>query len=513
MVRWQFLWKTDSKILNINKIQIRMRIREIKILFFVIIFFFFIFQQLYSQSKKFVIPPLGKLTNFDKDTWFDINRIRMVVTNRGSYCWDLKTGNGGLEYPKGTGKLAVFAAGLWVFAYVDDTLRCATAEYGFDYGPGIMEDGTFVTDNPDFRVYKVNEGDGKENPDWVHWKNIGVNFGAPVDDAGNPLIIGDQTLWTVFNDANPSLHKKTKPLGIEVQMTIFGININGPMGETVFIKWKIINKGSNYLKNAYIGLWFDPDLGDAFNDLVGCDPEYNLGFCYNAYKDEVYIEKDAVIGVDLLKGVVNKNGDILNMTSFVKYIGGCDPRNSVEALNYSMGKKPNGDSYVDPTTGEVSNFYANGDPVNTVGWLDSAPADRRMILGTGTFEMAPGDTQEIIASIICAEGVDKYDAIFNLRNYYLYCIKPYYDFSNFEYQENIPVPEVKVFEGDREIIISWETNAESYNSAGFKFEGYNVYQLLNPDSTSEKYRKLIASWDIKNDVDVLKEFVEYKKSA
>ncbi|RKY86165.1 hypothetical protein DRQ09_06425, partial [candidate division KSB1 bacterium] len=466
----------------------------------------FSLQDLHSQSKKVVIPHLGKITDFDKNTWFDVNRIRMVVTNRGSYCWDLRTGNGGLEYPKGTGKLAMFAAGLWVFACVNDSLRCAIAEYRFDYGPGIMKDGTFVPDNPDFQVYKINRGDGEENPDWVHWKNVGVKFGAPVDDAGNPLIIGDQTLWTVFNDANPLLHsnfaEKIKPLGIEVQLTVFGFKRKEAFDNIVFLQWKIINKGNDYLKDAYIGLWFDPDLGDAFNDLVGCDPEYNLGFCYNADEaDGVYVEKDAAVGVDLLKGVVDKNGDILNMTSFGKYVGGCDPRNSIEAYNYSIGKKFNGDDYIDPTTGKVSRYCVNGDPVLRTGWIDRAPTDRRMILGTGPFDMAPGDTQEIIAAIICAEGRRRLDAVSVLRNNDFYAQTLYN--MNFEIYNKVPAPELRASSFNESILLYWDNKAELFNSYGYKFEGYNIYQGKDPNSLNEKNWKLIKSFDINNNIKVI----------
>src|SRR3989442_11780042 len=56
----------------------------------------------------------------DNNQTIGINNIRMFVTNTGSFAWD-KVDQGqpaGFEYPKGTGKTAVFAAGLWLGALI-----------------------------------------------------------------------------------------------------------------------------------------------------------------------------------------------------------------------------------------------------------------------------------------------------------------------------------------------------------------------------------------------------------
>jgi len=465
-----------------------------------------------TQERKKVIPVrLMKATDFDKDTWFDVNKIRMNVTNRGSYCWDWITGNGGLEYPKGSGKLAIFAASIWIFGYIDSELRGPMVDYGTEYGPGIMKNGTYVPDNPDFQVYKINKGDAENNPDWVHWKNTGVNYGAPVDDSGSPLLIGDQTLWTVFNDANPELHTDgsggTLPLGIEVRMTVFGFDRKSPLEHMVFIKWEIENKGENFIEDAYIGLWFDPDLGDAFNDLVGCDPEINLGYCYNAdNNDGVYGgTAAAAVGVDILQGALDPDGNRLTMTSFGKYIGGTDPRNVFEADYYVRGKNFKGQYHTDPVTGQETSYYANGDPVTSTGWVDKAPADRRMVPGTGPFNMQPGDKQEIIAAIIAAEGNDNLNSLSVLRHYDKYAKVMYV--SNFYLYDKMPSPKVNSQAFNEEILLHWDNKAETYESKGYKFEGYNIYQLENPESEYKESWKLINSFDIKNDLRVIRDNV------
>jgi len=465
---------------------------------------------LHTQTKKVITPKLAKLTNFDQDTWIDINRIKMVVTNRGSYCYNWITGRAGLEYPKGSGKYAIFSAGIWVIAQVENSLRAVIADYGTEWGPGPMKEGTFVPDNPDFQVLKITKGDGPENPDYMHWMNKGKYLGAPVYYGGIPIIQGDQTVWTVFNDANPALHTdgagSTQPLGIEAQMTVFGFDGKGPIGNVVYIKWKIINKGSNYLKDAYFGLWFDPDLGSVWNDYVGCNPDNNFVFCYNARSnDEIYTCTSASVGIDILKGVIDRDGKEQLLTSFnggsIDRWGG---RNVQEFYNIIKGFKSDGTPRTHPISNVFTKHYFDGDPVKSTGWLDSAPCDRHMLLGSGPFNMAPGEEQEVIAAIVAAEGEKRLDALANL-----YCndfyIQRFYDF-DFKPPKEVPIPEITVYEGDKEIILSWKGNAETYNYKGFKFEGYNVYQLIRPDKIKPQHRKRITTFDIDNDINVLEHY-------
>src|SRR5262250_2401731 len=99
----------------------------------------------------------AKRSIIDNSERIDINNISMVVTNTGSFAYDKATGNAGLEFPKGTLKTAVFAAGLWLGAQVGGQVRVAVSEYSDEYGPGAMV-GT-ASDDPtkaEYKVYKLN---------------------------------------------------------------------------------------------------------------------------------------------------------------------------------------------------------------------------------------------------------------------------------------------------------------------------------------------------------------------
>ncbi len=180
----------------------------------------------------------------DTDTWIDANHVLMFVTNKGSFAYDqpgILGKNDGFYYPYFdanfilTGpenRTVVFAAGIWI-AGIDsmtgDTF-VTVAEYSDDYFPGPMSGGTFITGadtDPVYRVYKIYSDSQSLNPnlDYSQWP---VSQGAPLDTSGNPLLLGEQTLWTVFNDANSATHTNDAStslgLGIEIQHTLWASN-------------------------------------------------------------------------------------------------------------------------------------------------------------------------------------------------------------------------------------------------------------------------------------------------
>jgi hypothetical protein len=53
-----------------------------------------------------------------------------------------------------------------------------------------------------YRLYRITRGDGPgANPDYAEWP---AEWGAPIDHQENPRLYGDQTLWTVFNNLDPT---------------------------------------------------------------------------------------------------------------------------------------------------------------------------------------------------------------------------------------------------------------------------------------------------------------------
>lgn len=477
-------------------------------------------------ATVFAAPPWETVVQpqiIDRDTHFDANAIDMWVTNHGSFAYDIEGSNSGLIYPKGSQNTAVFAAGLWVGATVDGVPRVIVNEYSWESTPGpILGSGGSATYDPDwatnpaYRTYKIARGDDASNPDYAEWP---VEHGAPVDAQGNPLIIGDQTLWAVYHDLDASRHNNgagsTPPLGLEIQQTTFGFNLSGPLENVAFVKFLMINKGSNTLEDTYVSVWSDPDLGGAGDDLVGCDVDLSLGYCYNATnRDNQYSSRPPAMGIDFFQGpIVPSEGDTafvsgvavpgfrnLPMSSFNKYINGTDPNDASQTYSYMRGLTATGAPLVDPTTGEVTTYSVNGDPVTNTGWLDNSPADRRLMLSSGPFTMAPGDTQEVVAAVIMGQGQDRITSISALRFNDQFA-QAAFD-ANFDLPSAPPAPQVVVAQLDGTLTFSWSDRSETdYDEPGYAFEGYNVYQLASPDPNAARAR--VATFDRNNGVGII----------
>lgn len=468
----------------------------------------------------------------DVRSYIGVNNLQMVVSNIGSFAFDpsgLFGKNDGLYFPRGTNRSVVFASGLWMGARVNGAPRIAVAEYSSEYCPGPMSDGTYTPDQSRFHVYKVNRGDDASgNPDYAGWP---YEDGAPVLKAANgedsldadgyriPSVLGDQALFAVYNDANPAAHTNsagsTLPLGVEVRQYVFGYGRGGALGNTVYLTFDIINKGGNHLEDAYISIWCDPDVGEASDDFVGCDTALSLGYAYNEGADPIYGDAAPAVGFDFLNGpIVPSPGDSalfrfqwrhgyrnLPMTSFNMYSNNVgDPQNAFETYNYMQGREASGDPVIDPVTGEPTYFFVSGDPVTGEGWLDVNSGDRRFMMSSGPFTMAPGDTQSVVVAVLVGQGTDPLSSITALKS-----VDQQVQ-SVFELGFNIPYPppqpRVWAQPHANRVDLTWDARAEGdvQESAilgqRFVMEGYNVYQ---GESAVGPWKK-IATYDVDNDI-------------
>ncbi|HDP99817.1 MAG TPA: hypothetical protein ENN22_11630 [bacterium] len=474
--------------------------------------------------------------------YIDINTIRSSVMNNGTFTRHPISGNADMEWPKGSGKTICYAAGIWIAGLVNDEIRTACADYNVEYQPGnILPDGT--PDDPskaEYRVFKVQKdapnGDADLPPGvdpleldtWADWQTYAEKQGAPrvADEDGNWIGFGDQMLYAVMNDLDQNLHNgcyNTLPIGIELHLLVFGFDRSGALGNTIFSKYTVINKGKHDLQEAYIGAWADVDLGDANDDMIGFDLERGMSYCYNGKDiDSEYGSRPPALGWDFFQGpIINSPGDTvklpdgrifpdkkkLDATSFNKYYNSHaifrDPPYSAQGAewvyNYLAGLTKEGDPWVNPITGEETTFLNTGDPVTGEGWLSSheaPPQDIRMLTGSGPFTLAVGDTQEIVLGCIIGQGTNRLTSIEVLR-FYNQEAQQAYDLG-FEVPSPPPAPRVAISELDRKVLLQWEDNAEHFESS-YQFEGYNVYIGA---SAAGPWKRL-ETFDIINDLDVI----------
>jgi hypothetical protein len=268
-----------------------------------------------------------------------------------------------------------------------------------------------------------------------------------------------QVIWAVWNDLNRSMRFGSEPIGLEIQTTLWGYKRKDALNNIIFRKLKIINKGgtsidnqknkgSFFLDSMYVGQWVDSDLGDAGDDLSGCDTVLNMGYFYNGnYVDNKYNVFDLPppsIGYQILQGPIIsspnsraifnfkniQNYKNLGLTAFWYKGTGTpfgDPSNNtydygaIHWYQILRGFVPlHGiDIYFPHPPGiTVGPFPMAGDPVAKTGHIDGLgeeysymPGDRRFLCSSGPFQMVPGDTQEVIIAIVCGLGTDRLSSI------------------------------------------------------------------------------------------------------
>lgn len=123
------------------------------------------------------------------------------------------------------------------------------------------------------------------------------------------VLKGDETVWWVFNDKG-NIHSETQgsPIGFEIRAQAFGFSTNDEINSMTFYSYEIINRSTYRLTETYFSQWVDTDLGDAWDDYIGCDVKRGLGYCYNGDaidgtgKADEYGSQPPAVGVDFFQG-------------------------------------------------------------------------------------------------------------------------------------------------------------------------------------------------------------------
>ncbi len=474
----------------------------------------------------------------DNTSYINANRIFMFVTNHGNFGRDL-SGVFGYDYgtwfpytsisdiAAGIDKSPYYAGGLWVGAIDSATnqIRMAVAIYSDEYVPGPMVNHTFEIDRPEFKVYKLflDSLAGNPNQAYLEYLQYAIAQGAPfkVTESGDtiPDMKGDQMCWSVYNDANPAQHTNdaglTDPLGVEVKGTVFAYDRQGSLGNIVFLRWRVYNKGTNTLRNCYFSVWNDPDLGGSGDDVVGCDTILSVGYIYNYTNDDQYYgAAPPCLGIDFFQGPLRARtaadtladgspvpdgrmwdttyADSVNlgMYSFAKYINGTDPNSAGESYNNMLGLIKDGSPYV--YNGDTLRYMHSGDPVAGTGDIDFSPADRRMMLTTGPVTFRPGDSTEILAAMVIGQGSDRLNSITVMKDLDNFAQRVYEN--GFNPPKAPAKPKVTAAQLHNEITLSW-TDTSEVDPGDYPFEGYTVWQA---PAASGPWREL-KTYDLVND--------------
>ena len=398
------------------------------------------------------------------------------------------------------GNIFLFSGGFFLSGYSNGTLwanAVASASLVEDYLPGVV-DGE---NNPNAVLYRVGSNDvpfGQSWQDWIDAVNLGADF-YDGDNDGNynpadlnsngqwdtnedcPDILGDEMLWCVFHDGLPVTQRRwntTLEVGLEVRQTVFAFSTSPFLENVVFIRYRfkyvglgLLNEPDS-LEDVYFGIWDDPDIGDATDDLVGCDTLLQGDFMYNDGPDDLfgsnppsflaqklsgpvtyisgetfidnnsngkydegidmpldtaYVDLGQLLGIEIYSGAKNQN-----ITSSIKYINGdpnlSDPNTIAEARNFMMGRNRVGD-ILNPCVfvyGEVRGgvdcsqvnpmFWYSGDPVSNYGWLNTFSHDQKQMLNLGFFTLEKGKEFEVFIAYNVGQGMDALSSITEVKN-------------------------------------------------------------------------------------------------
>ena len=388
------------------------------------------------------------------------------------------------------------------------------------------------------------------------------NQDEPGVAGGDPNSPADQVIWTVYNDLNVDeaiTFVGSEPLGLEVQKTMWAYKRSDALGNLYFNRYKLINKGgvdtdtttgdqfgSFYIDSMYICQWSDPDLGNAGDDLIGNDTALSVGFIYNGQAvDGEYAGfklPPPSVGYDFLAGPLVVDAPSTAVFD-LKYRAGYKNL-GMSAFTYFSANSPYSDPPGDYLNGTgrwwkmfrgyaplgslvtadqpynhdawpETKFPLWGDPVAGSGFLDGkgtqgsfVPGDRRLLLTTGPFSMAPGDTQEIYIGVVAGIGTDRISSV-GVMKFNDEFVQGTFN-ALFVVPTAPPQPDVKIAEGDGEVMFEWGSNTQRVSqievpvsvAGGFTFEGYNVYQLPSRNSQLSD-AKLIANYDVPNGVTVI----------
>ncbi len=380
-------------------------------------------------------------------TDLDDSGVRARLLNTGSLFFGVGA-EADYIVPQASGNSAIFASAIWIGGLVNGELRAAGSRYtDFEFWPGPLNEGAtlprpfdcsafdriWVVSRAEVEVY---DATGTATDDLEDWP---VVLGAPVLDgdgvAGNynleggdrPLVYGTETAFWVMNDVgNEHDETETPPIGLEVRVTAFSIaHEKKALHWGTFYRYELVNRNTAPFTDAYLGLFLDPDLGNASDDYVGVDTTRSMAFTYNADdEDDVYRSPPPAVGYDFLTGA----------GSHLFFIGSgppelTDPGVGEEYYNVMQGLAPNGHpitAFGNGITGqgEVTTWAFPGDPAEEAFWSevnndgtgrDNPPGDRRQVISTEAFSIPPGGSHTVDIAILFAVGTGHLNSVTALK--------------------------------------------------------------------------------------------------
>ncbi len=181
------------------------------------------------------------------------------------------TDNAGGYWPKPKRNYYIFGAGIW-FGYISaQGETCVSCGYNPNSGksemvPTILKHfETGYEGNPDLRIYMF----PKDWPPPKDYFTVGTQSGDSIVFCPQETL-SVQDAWSCFSDHDPKKHDPadTRPIGIDISMTSYVWNLPTNR-DIVFLRYDVRNVSGDTLKDCYIGVVLDADVGQYSDDRMG----------------------------------------------------------------------------------------------------------------------------------------------------------------------------------------------------------------------------------------------------
>jgi len=413
---------------------------------------------------------VGTCTEPVAEAFLEFGNVRALILNHGGlFLSPHDFRNNYYEVPKGSGINALLNSTFVVGGRINGSLRMSSSIYGpYEFWPGPLdEDGNPPSDCSLYdQIWQITSYDFRradiEGTFSLNMRNWPWQLGAPVIDGdGNPSnynleggdrpeLLGDQTLWWIMNDrGNEHRWSVVKPIGLEVQASVFAFEDVRSIGDITFYRYRLTNRNTAPLTDAFVGLHSDLDV-NSIDNYLGSDSLLHLAYSYNGDPiDEFgYEDSPPAIGYTFLitpeaqadgidndhDSLIDESGERTGMYTAMSYHNGGgiqgNPGNGPEMYSYLQGLWPNGQPMTFGGTGlgqsnRVTRFVFSGDPVTRSYWTElkpnladnipNVPGGKRLITSSGPFTLLPGETNEFLIALVWAQGSNYLDSVHKLK--------------------------------------------------------------------------------------------------
>jgi len=306
-------------------------------------------------------------------------------------------------WPTGSGEHYIFGAGIWVGAIKNGDLLVScgysTIGAGADWMPGPpqhnYDHSIDLRSHCEDRVYlSTSAVDRKEWP--------------LRDSLGFPIILSEQDGWCEYNDLWEPQHSwesGTYPLGLRMRQHSFCWRIPTSLEDMLFILYQMENVSTDTIKEMYVGIGADMDVGWRDDDLVGYDIDAGIGYTYCLQQQPGWGSlPPCYVGVAILQGP--KASDTIFVRDYPWNPGyPYAIRNTVLPDSHLVltslarwsgwfGINDRGRYF---TLAGYDLVFGEYDPWPEKDWI---PDDKRMILGCGRFELEPAEVDTFLIAVM-----------------------------------------------------------------------------------------------------------------